>query len=59
MHHEWHPDDASSPVNGLFSECLWGDRYTMCFDSGGPVMIDTGHQNGQTSRDVQWFSEEV
>ena len=30
MHHEWrdcyfHPDDAPSPVDGLLSDCLWGD----------------------------------
>ena len=50
MHHEWrdcyfHPDDAPSPVDGLLSDCLWGDRYTMFFDSSDPSQIDTGHQN--------------
>ena len=50
MHHEWrdcyfHPDDAPSPVDGLLSDCLWGDRYTMFFDSSGPAQLDTGHQN--------------
>ena len=50
MHHEWrdcyfHPDDAPSLVDGLLSDCLWGDRYTMLFDSSDPSQIDTGHQN--------------
>ena len=27
------------------SDQLWGDRYTMFFDSSDPTMIDTGHQN--------------
>eukprot|EP00439_Symbiodinium_sp_Y106_P065852 s317_g10.t1 len=50
MHHEWrdcyfHPDDAPSPVDGLLSDYLWGDRYTMFFDSSDPSQIDTGHQN--------------
>ena len=50
MHHEWrecyfHPDDAPSPVDGLLSGYLWGDRYTMFFDSRGPSTIHTGHQN--------------
>ena len=41
MHHEWrncyfHPDDAPSPVDGLLSDCLWGDRYTMFSDSSDP-----------------------
>ena len=50
MHHEWgdcyfHPDDAPSPVEGLLSDHLFGDRYTMFFDSSDPSMIDTGHQN--------------
>ena len=49
-HHEWrdcyfHPDDAPAPVDGLLSGCLWGDRYTMFFDSSDPSKIDTGHQN--------------
>ena len=41
----FHPDDAPSPVDGLLSDCLWGDRYTMFFDSSDPSQIDTGHQN--------------
>ena len=50
MHHEWrdcyfHSDDAPSPVDGLLSDCLWGDRYTMFFDSSDPTKIDTGQQN--------------
>ena len=50
MHHEWrdcyfHPDEAPSPVDGLLSDCLWDDRYTMFFDSSDPSQIDTGHQN--------------
>ena len=50
MHHEmrdcyFHPDDADSPVDGLLSDQLWGDRYTMFFDSSDSTMIDTGHQN--------------
>ena len=50
MHHEWrdcyfHPDDAPSPVDGMLSDCLWGDRYRMFFDSSDPSKIDTGHQN--------------
>ena len=50
MHHEmrdcyFHPDDVDSPVDGLLSDQLWGDRYTMFFDSSDPTMIDTGHQN--------------
>ena len=50
MHHEWrdcyfHPDDAPSPVDGLLSDCLWGDRYTIFFDSSDPSKIHTGHQN--------------
>ena len=49
MHHEWrdcqfHPDDATSPVEGLLSDCLWGDRCTMIFDSSDPAVIDTGHK---------------
>ena len=34
----FHPDDATSPVDGLLSD-------TMFFDSSGSEMIDTGHQN--------------
>ena len=50
MHHEmrdcyFHPDDVDSPVDGLLSDQLWGDRYTMFFDSSDSTMIDTGHQN--------------
>ena len=50
MHHEWRdcyfdPDDAPSPVDGKLSDHLYGDRYTMFFDSSDPSMIDTGHQN--------------
>eukprot|EP00439_Symbiodinium_sp_Y106_P026243 s6917_g3.t1 len=50
MHHEMrdcysHPDDVDSPVDGLLSDQLWGDRYTMFFDSRDSTMIDTGHQN--------------
>ena len=50
MHHEmrdcyFHPDDVDSPVDGLLSDQLWGDRYTMFFDSSDPTMIDTGYQN--------------
>ena len=50
MHHEkrdcyFHPDDADSPVDGLLSDQLWGDRYTMFFDPSDSTMIDTGHQN--------------
>ena len=50
MHHEmrdcyFHPDDVDSPVDGLLSDQLWGDRYTMFLDSSDPTMIDTGHQN--------------
>ena len=50
MHHEWrdyyfHPDDVPSPVDGLVSDCLWSDRFTMFFDSSDPSQIDTGHQN--------------
>ena len=50
MHNEWrdcyfHPDDAPSPVNGLLSDCLWCDRYTMFFNSSDPSQIDAGHQN--------------
>ena len=45
MHHEWrdcyfHPDDAPSPADGLLSHCLWGDRYTMFFDSSDPSQIE-------------------
>ena len=50
MHHEWRdcyfdPDDAPSPVDGKLSDHLYGDRYTMFFDSSDPSKIDTGHQN--------------
>ena len=46
MDHEWRDCYcASSPVDGLLSDCLWGDRYTMFFDSSDPSQIDTGHQN--------------
>ena len=38
-------DDAPSPVDGKLSDHLYGDRYTMVFDSSDPSMIDTGHQN--------------
>ena len=52
MHHEWrdcyfHPDDAPSPVDGLLSDCLWGDRYTMFFDSSDPSQIG---MNGRISK---------
>ncbi|CAE7827922.1 unnamed protein product, partial [Symbiodinium sp. CCMP2456] len=36
---------SRNPVDGLSSECLWGNRCTMVFDSSDPAMIDTGHQN--------------
>ena len=54
MHHEWrdcyfHPDDAPSPVDGLLSDCLWGDRYTMFFDSSDlPRLTLDIRMNGQT-----------
>ena len=50
MHHEWcdcyfHPDDAKSPVDGMLSDHLRGDRYTVFFDSSDTTMIDSGHQS--------------
>ena len=50
MHHArrdcyFHPDDANSPVDGMLSDHLWGDRCRMFFDSTAATMLDTGHQS--------------
>ena len=62
MHHEWrdgyfHPDDAPSPVDGLLSDCLWGDRCTVFFTDHRLTLAI--RMNGLTSRCLMVLSRNV